>query len=68
MMKEQHGALIDEAQEKAIADYFVAKLPRTGAAEKPVIIAGPAKVRFKMWGTPTPGSRPHDPLSHAPTA
>ena len=61
-MMKAAGAQIDDVQAKQISDYFVANylgLERP----KPVIVAGPANVRFKVWDTPTPGSRPHDPLA-----
>ena len=61
-MMKAAGALIDGAQEKAISDYFVANYL---GLERPkaTIVAGPANVKFKTWATPTPGSRPHDPLA-----
>jgi len=61
-MMKAAGALIDDAQVKQISEYFVANylgLERP----KPVIVPGPINVRFKTWNTPTPGSRPHDPLA-----
>ena len=61
-MMKAAGAQIDDVQAKQISDYFVANylgLERP----KPVVVAGPANVRFKVWDTPTPGSRPHDPLA-----
>ena len=30
---------------------------------QPAKIGGPVKVKFTQWNTPTPGSRPHDPLA-----
>jgi virginiamycin B lyase len=56
------GALIDDAQVKQISEYFIANYPGL-ERPKPVLIKGPANVRFKTWNTPTPGSRPHDPLA-----
>src|SRR5215470_5878039 len=61
-MMKSAGAAIDDAQVKQISDYFVANYL---GLERPkaVLIPGPANVRFKVWDTPTPGSRPHDPLA-----
>lgn len=61
-MMKAAGALIDDGQEKAIAEYFIANYK---GLERPKanIVAGPANVKFKVWATPTPGSRPHDPLA-----
>ena len=61
-MMKAAGALIDDAQVKQISDYFVANY-RGLERPKPVIVPGPVNVRFKTWNTPTPGSRPHDPLA-----
>jgi len=61
-MMKAAGAPINDAEVKEISDYFIANylgLERP----KPVLINGPANVRFKVWDTPTPGSRPHDPLA-----
>ncbi len=61
-MMKAAGALITDEQVKQISDYFIANY-RGLERPKPVIVAGPANVRFKTWDTPTPGSRPHDPLA-----
>jgi len=56
------GAPITDAQVKEISDYLIANY-RGLDRPKANIVAGPANVRFKLWPTPTPGSRPHDPLA-----
>ena len=61
-MMKAAGAPITDPQVVQISDYFIANYPGL-ARPKANIIAGPANVRFKTWATPTPGSRPHDPLA-----
>ena len=53
---------ITDAQVDQIADYLIANFPGR-PRPKPVLLSGPANVKFKVWDTPTPGSRPHDPLA-----
>ncbi|MEA2990572.1 MAG: virginiamycin lyase [Alphaproteobacteria bacterium] len=61
-MMKAAGAAIDDAEVKQISDYLIANYL---GLERPkaTIVAGPANVKFKTWATPTPGSRPHDPLA-----
>src|SRR5215831_6569796 len=56
------GAPINHEEANRIRDYLNASFPGKPRA-KPVVIDGPAKVEFLAWDTPTPGSRPHDPLA-----
>src|SRR5258708_10595141 len=57
------GAKLPEDQLGTVAAYLAKNFP-----EKPnpqtEMIPGPARVSFKEWMVPTPGSRPHDPLAH----
>src|ERR1700674_2416251 len=59
-MMTNHGVPIPKDKLAEVTDYLAKSFPETG---KPagVEIAGPAKVSFKVWPAPTPGSRPHDP-------
>ncbi len=61
-MMKSAGAPITDAQVKEISDYLIANY-RGLDRPKANIIAGPANVKFHIWATPTPGSRPHDPLA-----
>ena len=61
-MMKAAGALITDEQVSQIAEYLIANYKGL-ARPKPVIVAGPANVKFRQWDTPTPGSRPHDPLA-----
>src|SRR4051794_37496509 len=61
-MMKSAGAPINEAEVKEISDYLIANY-RGLDRPKANIIPGSANVRFKVWATPTPGSRPHDPLA-----
>ena len=61
-MMKSAGAPITEAQVTEISDYLIANY-RGLDRPKANIVAGPANVKFKVWATPTPGSRPHDPLA-----
>src|SRR5439155_23956755 len=61
-MMKAAGAPITDAQAKEISEYFIANYKGL-ERPKPNIIGGPAKVKFQVWDTPTPGSRPHDPLA-----
>jgi virginiamycin B lyase len=61
-MMQAAGAPINEEQAKQIKAYLIASFPET-PRPKPVQIAGPVRVKFTQWNTPTPGSRPHDPLA-----
>ncbi len=53
-MMKNAGAPITQEQANQIKSYLIASFP-----EKP----RPKKVKFHIWSTPTPGSRPHDPLA-----
>jgi virginiamycin B lyase len=61
MMRNQ-GAPLAENQVEPLKAYLIKAFPEKG---KPagVVIPGPAKISFKEWAAPTPGSRPHDPLA-----
>jgi virginiamycin B lyase len=61
-MMRSAGAPINDDQARAIKTYLIASFPEK-ARPKPVVIDGPVKVKFREWATPTPGSRPHDPLA-----
>jgi virginiamycin B lyase len=56
------GAKVTKDQVPTVMDYLVKNFPGKPKPEA-VVIPGPAKVNFKEWTVPTPGSRPHDPLS-----
>src|SRR5262249_55766109 len=56
------GRPINAARVKEISGYFIANYPGLKRRAR-VFIAGPANVKFQVWDTPTPGSRPHDPLA-----
>ena len=61
-MMKNAGAQISDSQLEVLTAYLAEHFPerpkRPGAT-----IPGPAEVAFKEWTTPTPGSRPHDPLA-----
>jgi len=46
-----------------IATYLAKAFDQKPDAPKAVIIPGPVSVNIKVWGAPTLGSRPHDPLA-----
>jgi virginiamycin B lyase len=56
------GVVIPNDKIVEVTDYLAKSFPESG---KPagVEIAGPAKISFRQWQVPTPGSRPHDPLA-----
>jgi virginiamycin B lyase len=56
------GAPLTSEQAKHIKEYLIASYPEK-PRPKPNLIDGPIKIRFQQWNTPTPGSRPHDPLA-----
>jgi len=56
------GAPLTQDQVPVVTAYLTKNFPEK-PAPKPEVIAGPAKVSFKDWTVPTPGSRPHDPLA-----
>jgi virginiamycin B lyase len=55
---------IPKDQWDTVTEYLIKNFP-----EKPrpaaVVIDGPQQIRLRVWAVPTPGSRPHDPLSSA---
>jgi virginiamycin B lyase len=61
MMVNQGGPLPAD-QIEPLKAYLIKSFPEK---DKPAgaVIPGPAKVSFKEWQAPTPGSRPHDPLA-----
>jgi virginiamycin B lyase len=61
-MMRNAGSPINADQAKEIKAYLVASFPEK-PRPKPVHIDGPVRVKFTQWNTPTPGSRPHDPLA-----
>ena len=45
-----------------VTEYLIKNFPeRTRPAA--AVIAGPQQIRLRVWTVPTPGSRPHDPIS-----
>jgi virginiamycin B lyase len=56
------GAAVPPDQVAPLREYLTKSFPEKG---KPagMVIPGAAKVTFKTWQVPTPGSRPHDPLA-----
>jgi len=61
-MMKNAGAPITQEQANQIKSYLIASFPEK-PRPKPAMIDGPVKVKFHIWNTPTPGSRPHDPLA-----
>ena len=61
-MMKNAGAPITDAQAKEIKSYLISVYPEK-PRPSPAKIDGPVKVKFDIWHTPTPGSRPHDPLA-----
>src|SRR5712671_2110656 len=56
------GAPVNDAEIKQIKAYLIASFPEKPRPQ-PAKIGGPVQVKFTQWNTPTPGSRPHDPLA-----
>jgi virginiamycin B lyase len=56
------GAPVPADKVAALRDYLTKNFPEK-AKPAGVAIPGIAKVAFKTWPVPTPGSRPHDPLA-----
>ena len=56
------GAPLPADQIEPLKAYLIKSFPEKG---KPAgaVIPGPAKISFREWQAPTPGSRPHDPLA-----
>ena len=61
-MMKSAGAPINQAEADQIRDYLNANFPGKPRPQ-PVVLPGPVNIKFKQWPTPTPGSRPHDPLA-----
>jgi virginiamycin B lyase len=61
-MMKNAGAPITAEQAGQIKSYLTASFPER-PRPKPVVIAGPVRIKFDVWDVPTPGSRPHDPLA-----
>ena len=61
-MMVNQGAPLPADQVEPLKAYLIKNFPEK---TKPagVVIPGPAKISFKAWQAPTPGSRPHDPLA-----
>jgi virginiamycin B lyase len=58
------GAKLPQAEVTEVTDYLATNFPEKPAPPA-VLLPGSAKVTFKEWTAPTPGSRPHDPLAAA---
>src|SRR4051794_23932846 len=56
------GAPVNADEIKQIKAYLTAVFPEKPRPQ-PAKIGGPVQVKFTQWNTPTPGSRPHDPLA-----
>jgi virginiamycin B lyase len=61
-MMKAAGAPITAEQAGQIKAYLIANFPEKPRPQ-PAHLAGPVQVKFQIWKTPTPGSRPHDPLA-----
>ena len=61
-MMKNAGAQISDGRLDTLAAYLAQNFPERPKAQGE-IVSGPAHVSFKEWTTPTPGSRPHDPLA-----
>jgi virginiamycin B lyase len=61
-MMKSAGAPINQAEADQIRDYLNANFPGKPRPQ-PVVLPGSVNIKFKQWPTPTPGSRPHDPLA-----
>jgi virginiamycin B lyase len=61
-MMVNQGAPLPADQIEPLKAYLIKNFPEK---RKPAgaVIPGPAKISFKEWQAPTPGSRPHDPLA-----
>jgi virginiamycin B lyase len=56
------GAQLPDDRFEPVADYLTRNFPPKPKPEA-VVIPGAIKVSIKEWPVPTPGTRPHDPLS-----
>jgi virginiamycin B lyase len=61
-MMKNVGAQISGSQLETLATYLAENFPEESKPQS-AIVPGRARVSFKEWTTPTPGSRPHDPLA-----
>jgi virginiamycin B lyase len=61
-MMVNQGAPLPADQVEPLKAYLITSFPEKGKPDG-VVIPGPAKISFKEWQAPTPGSRPHDPLA-----
>jgi virginiamycin B lyase len=61
-MMQNVGATLSKDQITELTKYLAKNFPER-PRPKAVIVPGSAKVVFKEWVVPTPGSRPHDPLA-----
>jgi virginiamycin B lyase len=59
------GAAMTPAQMAIVSNYLIASFPQKQAKPAAAVVPGDARVSFKEWTVPTPGSRPHDPLAAA---
>jgi len=62
LMMRNVGAQLPDDQMATLVTYLAENFPEK-AKPQGVIVAGPARVTFREWTLPTPGSRPHDPLA-----
>jgi len=60
-MMKNVGMQVAPAEEHAIVAYLAKNYPEKPMADA-VLLPGPARIEIHEWRTPTPGSRPHDPL------
>jgi virginiamycin B lyase len=56
------GAPVPPDQVPLLTDYLASHFPEK-PRPTPSLLEGSAKVEFREWVVPTPGSRPHDPLA-----
>jgi virginiamycin B lyase len=61
-MMKNVGAQISDSQLETLVAYLAENFPERSKS-RGAVIPGPVHVSFKEWTTPTPGSRPHDPLA-----
>ena len=61
-MMVNQGASLPAEQIEPLTAYLTKSFPEK-ARPAGVVIPGPARVSFRVWQAPTPGSRPHDPLA-----
>jgi virginiamycin B lyase len=57
------GAPVPPDQVALLTDYLATHFPER-PRPAPSLLGGTARVEFKEWAVPTPGSRPHDPLAY----